>query len=756
MARMNEFDKKHQRNIVAYELQVDKIFQSAAREAALIAASLGDFKPDRPFSFADYPITRKRVEKLLSGLKKDLSAVIVNGVNTEWTLANNKNSELANQVFGDNVGKLSEEQYRRYYSTNDNARKAFLERKEAGLNLSDRVWRYTDQFKSEIEMGLDIGLRDGLSADELSRDLRKYLRYPDKLFRRVRDEHGNLVLSQAAKAFHPGQGVYRSSYKNARRLAATETNMAYRTADYERWQQLDFVVGIEIRLSNNHTLNGVPFEDICDDLKGRYPKDFKFTGWHPHCRCHAVAILKTEEEMAEDNERILQGGEPSKDSVNQVLDPIVPNELSMEQFNKIASSMNVSSKERNILYNAQDLYIDSSWSRVINSELAKGKIGKNVPKDFMGDIGSLQQVETLDTVIGRNKLPKDLLVYRKVSEHWLNREGYDFSVGKIVNEYGFTSTSAVKDANVMRKSKSVRLEIIARKGANAYVTENVDESEIIFPRNSKFKVLSISNREDGKIVKLELLSNSGQSSDGLDKLNYWISENKERAKGWSSMPYFIRQNPQYIQGFEVDTYTKAERKFTRAKRTNEAMQESLGIFLQSKYPALPNTEKAAIFHYTQGEGATFRQLNNQLRRGNLTEFNEAFSDLLSKGLSKLETTTEPVYRTMRLNRTDFNSFVQLASNKASKTFKGFTSSSLDKKTTMDFAENKREPKKNETDILLVIRGKSGHPIEGLSQFGGRFTGRPNQREVLFDKGCKFRFDEVKKEDGIYVFYLTEI
>lgn len=320
MARMNEFDKKHQRNIVAYELQVDKIFQSAAREAALIAASLGDFKPDRPFSFADYPITRKRVEKLLSGLKKDLSAVIVNGVNTEWTLSNNKNSELANQVFGDNVGKLSEEQYRRYYSTNDNARKAFLERKEAGLNLSDRVWRYTDQFKSEIEMGLDIGLRDGLSADELSRDLRKYLRYPDKLFRRVRDEHGNLVLSQAAKAFHPGQGVYRSSYKNARRLAATETNMAYRTADYERWQQLDFVVGIEIRLSNNHTLNGVPFEDICDDLKGRYPKDFKFTGWHPHCRCHAVTVMKTEEEMAEDNRRILAGKEPTAGSVNTVRD----------------------------------------------------------------------------------------------------------------------------------------------------------------------------------------------------------------------------------------------------------------------------------------------------------------------------------------------------------------------------------------------------------------------------------------------------
>ncbi|MGL5913710.1 MAG: hypothetical protein ACRCZB_06045, partial [Bacteroidales bacterium] len=156
--------------------------------------------------------------------------------------------------------------------------------------------------------------------DDMTRELRDYLRHPDKLFRRVRDEHGQLQLSKNAKAFHPGQGVYRSSYKNARRLAATETNIAYRTSDYERWQDLDFVVGIEIRLSNNHTLNGVPFTDICDELSGRYPKDFKFSGWHPHCRCHAITILKTPEEMEADNERIMNGEDVSSGSTNSVND----------------------------------------------------------------------------------------------------------------------------------------------------------------------------------------------------------------------------------------------------------------------------------------------------------------------------------------------------------------------------------------------------------------------------------------------------
>lgn len=315
MAKMNKYDSQHWRNQAAYERQVDAIYRAAAKEAAALGVSIKDFNPDRLFSFSDYPNTRKKIEKLLSDLQTGIMAVIVNGIRSEWTIANQKNDELARQVFGDNVGKLTKEQERRYFSTNGAAREAFIKRKTDGLGLSDRVWKYTNQFKEEIELGLDLGIRSGRSADELSRDLRSYLQHPDKLFRRVRNKHGQLVLSQRARAYHPGRGVYRSSYKNARRLAATETNIAYRTADYERWKQLDFVVGIEIKLSNNH-----PEPDICDDLKGRYPKDFKFTGWHPHCRCHVETVLKTPDELIADNRRIMEGGKPTETSVNTVAD----------------------------------------------------------------------------------------------------------------------------------------------------------------------------------------------------------------------------------------------------------------------------------------------------------------------------------------------------------------------------------------------------------------------------------------------------
>ena len=78
--------------------------------------------------------------------------------------------------------------------------------------------------------------------------------------------------------------------------------MAYRRADHERWQQMDFVLGIKIELSNQH-----PVTDICDFVQGDYPKDFVFDGWHPQCFCYATPILISEDEMAKVSEAFARG-----------------------------------------------------------------------------------------------------------------------------------------------------------------------------------------------------------------------------------------------------------------------------------------------------------------------------------------------------------------------------------------------------------------------------------------------------------------
>lgn len=145
-------------------------------------------------------------------------------------------------------------------------------------------------------MIIQNGIKEGMSAEEIQRSIKGYLNEPHKLFRRVRNkETGELEWSDAAKRYKPGQGVYRSAYRNAMRLARTEINAAYRQAQWEQYQNDPTVVGIRIELSNNHTtlVNGVPvpFYDICDELRGVYPKSFKWTGWHPQCYSDDSLVL---------------------------------------------------------------------------------------------------------------------------------------------------------------------------------------------------------------------------------------------------------------------------------------------------------------------------------------------------------------------------------------------------------------------------------------------------------------------------------
>jgi len=320
------YDIAHLQTMLITEHRIKRVYEQAIDDFMRIYDWME--KPeseDDTLEFDNQPLLKPQVEKIMKRLGQGVNVVVVDGVKASWNLAQEKNNELTRKIFGRaKIKKLTPEQLQAYFTRNEDGLAAFLERKIAGMNLSDRVWKLTASFKEEMEIAIEQGMRDGRSADQLSRDIRQYLKQPNMLFRRVRDKKtGRLRLSKRAANYHPGQGVYRSSYKNARRLASTEGNIAYRTADHERWLNSDFVVGYEIHLSNNHTcLNNqgkaVRFHCMCDDLQGKYPKQFKFTGWHPHCRCFATPILKTEEEMARDIQLILEGKDPLPQSENEV------------------------------------------------------------------------------------------------------------------------------------------------------------------------------------------------------------------------------------------------------------------------------------------------------------------------------------------------------------------------------------------------------------------------------------------------------
>lgn len=423
------FDLNHYRTTEQYAAAVQALFDRATLAMAQSAARR-NIDPDKPFSFDDYPEVKAEMKKIVGQLAAQLQTTIESGSKNQWLFACDKNDGFIASIM--DTSKLSKARLKKMQDRNLDALSTFQGRKVGGMDLSQRVWRYVGQYRDQLETALDVGLGEGRSAQELARDVKKNLRDPDRLFRRVRDKRGNLVLSKAARAFHPGQGVYRSSVKNAQRLTRSEINMAYRESDFLRWQQLDFVVGFEIHRSNHEPLCKCK---MCDRLQGRYPKTFKFKGWHPQCMCYAVPILMDEETFDEnelgDLKAALRGTEyKKKQAKNLVTD--VP-----DGFKEwVAENMEASAGWASTPYFIKDNFVDG--------DLAKGlKIALPEP-----------EVDPVQAQL--DALMPSVEAARKIAEEW----------GLELRLKGLDKAVAARDVKDINKSIS----LITSEGAK-YTTE---------------------------------------------------------------------------------------------------------------------------------------------------------------------------------------------------------------------------------------------------------------------------------------------
>ena len=292
------------KRLAGYVSLIQSVYETLNLEAAKLVENLGiDDAVEEPFSFSHYPETQKKMAEIQKRFVEDIGAVIYRGAGDEWKNSNEVQDLLANNVLKAYDAVIDKEKYKVLYQTNSDALEAFQNRKDKGFNVSDKLWSQSSVYKKELEDAISCAIEKGMSAVTLSKRISKYLQDFPQLQKDYKEKFG--IASKAMDC------EYRSI-----RLAASEINMAYRAAENKRWEQMDFVVGYEIKLSGNHTLNGKPFTDICDTLAGKYPKDFVWTGWHPLCRCYKIPILKTEEEFWSWDGR----SEASTDSVNSVRD----------------------------------------------------------------------------------------------------------------------------------------------------------------------------------------------------------------------------------------------------------------------------------------------------------------------------------------------------------------------------------------------------------------------------------------------------
>lgn len=323
------------RRTEAYAEKVRLLFAKTVNDILALNKTMPSLDEGVMFSFDGESVKKqKEVEVLLRRLHSAVTMAIQQGVKLEWDAANQECDKLVQSVFGKKV--LESPEFSAWMGRNTAARDAFLSRSEHGLNLSDRVWKSVRQLRDEMEVAMTVSIGEGESSSSMSRKVRQYLNNPDDMFRRFRYKKGEkdiidpetgeitgkeIVYGKKWKkrikdevtgkykwidydidSYKTGAGVYKSSARNAMRVARTETNIAYRRADNARWQDMDFILGQRVQLSKNH-----PKKDICDKLQGDYPKDFVFDGWHPQCFCFATPILMDESEMAKVTEAFLKG-----------------------------------------------------------------------------------------------------------------------------------------------------------------------------------------------------------------------------------------------------------------------------------------------------------------------------------------------------------------------------------------------------------------------------------------------------------------
>lgn len=274
------------RRLAAYMAAVRRIYAELNSEAAKIVTSSG-YDGKKPFSWRDYPNTKARIRKLQERFVSQLGGLVMSGTSDEWKRSNLQQDLIVNRVLKAYHTSRDDGKNEKYYRNNEEALKAFQTRKEQGMNISDKLWDQSQAYREELQDVISVAIERGTDAVTLSKQISKYLRDFPSMQRDYKDKYGRASKVQNCE--------FRSI-----RLARSEINMAYRTAEQERWRQLDFVVGYEIKMSGAH-----PAHDVCDSLAGKYPKDFRWVGWHPNCMCFAIPILKTEEEFYADEDETI-------------------------------------------------------------------------------------------------------------------------------------------------------------------------------------------------------------------------------------------------------------------------------------------------------------------------------------------------------------------------------------------------------------------------------------------------------------------
>lgn len=317
--------KEQLNNLFAvYNKRLGRLYSDYVKKLTSLGYGEDVLEDDALFNFDNFPQLKARLNDIFNDYYQNSLLCYKSGITDGVALAYNHDEMV--------IGGYSVLTDKAIRVARDTAAATFIANRlktKNGLNLAQTVWNYCQQTKSEFEMAMSNtiadGIKQGSSAEEIGKSIRKYLNDPDMMYRRyhtikvqkngkkkdvVTWRRRRIIDGKVRFVEEPlekvGMGVYRSARKNALRVARTEINSAYHKARNERWQNEPFVIGQYIHVSPQHNI-----DDICNDLEGRYPKDYVWISWHPQCICTSDPITIQGEEKKEFYKRLMAGEDMS-------------------------------------------------------------------------------------------------------------------------------------------------------------------------------------------------------------------------------------------------------------------------------------------------------------------------------------------------------------------------------------------------------------------------------------------------------------
>lgn len=317
--------KEQLNNLFAvYNKRLGRLYSDYVKKLTSLGYGEDVLEDDALFNFDNFPQLKARLNEIFNDYYQNSLLCYKSGITDGVALAYNHDEMV--------IGGYSVLTDKAIRVARDTAAATFIANRlkaKNGLNLAQIVWNYCQQTKSEFEMAMSNtiadGIKKGTSAEEIGKSIRRYLNDPDMMYRRyhtikvqkngkkkdvVTWRRRRIIDGKVRFVEEPlekvGMGVYRSARKNALRVARTEINAAYHKARNERWQNEPFVIGQYIHVSPQHNI-----DDICNDLEGRYPKDYVWISWHPQCICTSDPITIQGEEKKEFYKRLMAGEDMS-------------------------------------------------------------------------------------------------------------------------------------------------------------------------------------------------------------------------------------------------------------------------------------------------------------------------------------------------------------------------------------------------------------------------------------------------------------